>query len=175
VYRPDRAAAWLSWLGDERVAIGNLPTWETMPRLVPLGVTHVVNCRAPVQVMMSQDLGAERDLFGRDRVAYAPMWDFGQAQPPRRWAAAVRFATDALDADPAARVFIHCHQGRRRSVLIAYAVLRLRGYGVDDATTLIASHRSEAELVPAYTKSVESWLAGGAAPIGRLRLGNGRE
>ena len=61
--------------------------------------------------------------------------------------------------DPEARVLIHCQAGRRRSVMVAYAVLRLRGHGEADAERLILEHRTEAHLVPAYRDSVERWLA----------------
>ncbi len=123
------------------------------------GVTHVVNCRASLQTAISGDLAVERALFGPSRVAIAPMWDNGRRHPPRLWAPAAMFAAEALD-DPEARVLIHCQQGRRRSVLVAYAVLRLRGHSGEDAARLILSHRAEARLVPAYRATVEDWLAG---------------
>jgi protein-tyrosine phosphatase len=150
----------LSWLAAERVAIGNLPTAESLALLPGMGVTHVVNCRARTQTLISQDLSAERAMFGPDRVIQAPMWDSGHRQPPALWSRAALFAAAALDDDPSARVFIHCQQGRRRSVLVAYAVLRLRGHGPKAATGLILDHRREAELVPAYQASVEQWLDG---------------
>jgi predicted protein tyrosine phosphatase len=159
LYGPSRSTTWLSWVGDERLAIGSLPTAATLTRLVDAGVTHVVNCRAPLQTWISQDLAVERALLGPSRVAHAPMWDTGRPQDPRRWAEAVRFAARALDADPAARVLVHCQQGRRRSVLVAYAVLRVRGRSADEAAALVLLHRVEAELVPAYRASVERWLA----------------
>jgi protein-tyrosine phosphatase len=90
------------------------------------------------------------------------MWDFGQSQHPRRWSAAVHFAARALDADPGSRVLIHCRMGRRRSVLVAYAVLRLRGRTAPEAADLITAHRLEAVLVPVYLADVERWLAAGA-------------
>ena len=49
---------------------------------------------------------------------------------------------------------------RATSVLVAYAVLRLGGHGQDEAARLIATHRLESELVPAYRDSVERWLRG---------------
>jgi protein-tyrosine phosphatase len=98
-------------------------------------------------------------VLGADRVALAPMWDHGKAQPPALWAPAARFAAAALE-DPEARVLVHCQQGRRRSVLVAYAVLRLRGLGPEDAAELIMESRGVAHLVPAYRDSVEGWLAG---------------
>jgi protein-tyrosine phosphatase len=150
--------ALLSWIGGERIAIGGLPDAEAIAHLGERGVTHVVNCRARTQVWWSGDLAAERAVFGADRVAHAPMWDFGQHQPPRLWAGATSFAARALDEDPQARVFIHCHQGRHRSAMVAYAVLRLRGQSGDKAASLILASRPEAELVPAYIQSVEQWL-----------------
>jgi protein-tyrosine phosphatase len=158
-YGPRQANAGLSWLGTERIAISGEPTGKLAARLTGLGVTHLVNCRTSWQVLISQDLAAERELLGRDRVSHAPMSDRGQPQDPRLWAHAARFAASALDDDPAARVLIHCQQGRRRSAMVAYAVLRLRGHREQEATALILRHRVTAEIVPAYVSSVERWLA----------------
>jgi protein-tyrosine phosphatase len=158
VYGPSRSTTPLSWIGDERVAVGNLPTATSLAQLPDEGVTHVVNCRFRAQTWLSQDLAMERAMFGPDRVVHAPMWDNGRPKDPDRFAAAALFADAALRQDPGHRVLIHCQQGRRRSVLVAYAVLRLRGHHPDDAAELIASHRREAELVPAYLDSVEAWL-----------------
>jgi protein-tyrosine phosphatase len=148
----------LSWLGGERLAIGRLPTAATLAELPAHGVTHVVNCRATLQVWISRDLAAERALFGRTRVVHARLFDFGRPQPPRLWAAAARFAAQVLAADSDAGVLIHCKAGRRRSAMVAYAVLRLGGHDPDAAAALITRYRTEAELVPAYLASVESWL-----------------
>ncbi|HEY6597347.1 MAG TPA: hypothetical protein VI011_25075 [Asanoa sp.] len=171
VYRPDRRAARLSWVGDERIAIGNLPTGAGLLVLPDEGVTHVVNCRTRAQTWISQDLAVERALFGPSRVVHVPMWDLGLSPHPRLWSAAALFAAEVLETDPDARVLVHCHQGRRRSIMLTYAVLRLRGHAPDDATRLIAAHRVEARFVDAYTSSVEAWLAAGAAPVGPLRAG----
>jgi protein-tyrosine phosphatase len=170
LYGPSRTTSWLSWIGDERIAVGSLPTALTMPKLAVEGVTHVVNCRSLGQVRLSQDLAVERSVFGASRVAHAPMVDFGLAQQPRLWSAAAWFAAAALDDDADARVLIHCQQGRRRSVMVAYAVLRLRGSSAQAAAALLAHHRREAQLVPAYVTSVERWLDGGAVAVGPLRI-----
>ncbi|HEX6469485.1 MAG TPA: hypothetical protein VF069_10345 [Streptosporangiaceae bacterium] len=161
---------WLSWLGDERIAVGGLPTGVTLRKLPEQGITHVVNCRATPQTWVSQDLAVERALFGAARVIHAPMWDFGRPQPPRLWSGAARFAARVLTDDPAAHVFVHCQQGRRRSIMLSYAVLRLRGLDSDEAMTLITRHRVEADLLDAYADSVERWLAAGALPVGPLRV-----
>jgi protein-tyrosine phosphatase len=159
IYGPNPKNAWRSWIAGERIAISGVPTPGAIRRLREEGVTHVVNCRAKPQTFVSQDLAVERFVFGRDHVAHAPMWDRGGFQPPRLWSDAVRFAASALDNDPTARVLIHCHQGRRRSVMVAYAVLRLRGRTPDEAARAITQGRVEAVLVPTYQHSVEEWLA----------------
>lgn len=159
----------MSWIAEERIAIGSVPRAASLERLASEGVTHVVNCRTRLQTWITQDLAAERALLGWSRVAHAPMWDHGLRQHPQRWAAATHFAARALDEDPAARVLIHCQGGRRRSVLVAYAVLRLRGHPPEDAGTLILQHRAQARLVRAYTTSVEAWLAAGAPEVSSRR------
>jgi protein-tyrosine phosphatase len=148
----------MSWIGDERLAVGSVPTPTSLPLLVEAGVTHVVNCRARPQTWLSQDLALERLVFGRANVVHAPMWDSGRDQPPALWLAAARFAATTLEENPSARVLVHCQQGRRRSVMVAYAILRLRGHRPDRAAELIMNHRLEAELVATYRASVERWL-----------------
>jgi protein-tyrosine phosphatase len=148
----------LSWIGDERIAISAVPPAAMVARLADQGVTHVVNCRPRAQVWWSGELAAERVAFGSGRVAHAPMQDHGLRQRPTAWAAAARFATHALEAEPRAGVLIHCTAGRRRSVMLGYAVLRLRGHEQAEAAALILAHRTDAQLVPAYVRSVEQWL-----------------
>jgi protein-tyrosine phosphatase len=160
----DPHSAMLSWVGGERIAISGLPASSSVPALAEQGVTHVVNCRAHTQVKMSGDLSAERAAFP-GRVMHAPMWDLGQRQHPGLWAEAAAFAARALHEDPQARVLIHCHWGKRRSAMLAYAVLRLRGHAQDAAASLILTHRPQAELVPNYVRSVERWLAASTAPL----------
>lgn len=164
MYGPRRGLEGFTWLGGERVAIGSLPVGGAVARLPDLGVTHVVNCRAQLQTRISQDLWAERRVFGADHVVHAPMWDHGRRQPPQLWAGAARFGASALE-DPTAGVLVHCQQGRRRSAMVAYAILRLRGHDPDEAERLVVDHRLAATIVPAYRESVEEWLA---APLGAL-------
>jgi protein-tyrosine phosphatase len=151
----------LSWIGGERIAIAGVPSAGMLARLAELGVTHVVNCRSRLQVRRSGDLAAERAAFGHDMVAHAPMRDHGRRQRPAVWAAAACFADRVLTEQPEAGVLIHCTAGRRRSVMLAYAVLRLRGHSAEQAGALVLRHRTGAELVPAYLRSVERWLSQG--------------
>ena len=149
----------LSWLGCERIAISGVPPARAVARLAEQGVTHVVNCRPRAQVRRSGELAAERAAFGPGRVAHAPMQDHGLPQRPAVWAAAACFAGAGAGRSAAGGVLIHCTAGRRRSAMLAYAVLRLRGHDPTRAAALVLSHRTEAQLVPAYVRSVERWLA----------------
>jgi protein-tyrosine phosphatase len=160
---PGSAAAGpvVSWIGDERIAISGVPPARAVPRLAEQGVTHVVNCRPRAQVRWWGDLAAERDAFGPARVAHAPMQDHGLRQRPAAWAAAACFAVRVLEDEPKAGVLIHCTAGRRRSAMVAYAVLRLRGHDRAEAAALVLRYRTGAMLVPAYVRSVERWLAAG--------------
>ena len=139
--------------------MGALPAAGDIEALQEAGVTHVVNCRARTQGVISQDLWMERTAFGADRVRHAPMWDNGRRQHPRRWAPAAEWAARILDQDPEARVLVHCQQGRRRSAMVTYAILRLRGHAGAEAARLILAHRAVARIVPAYRASVEDWLS----------------
>jgi len=165
VYGPRSGCLGYSWIGDERLAVGGVPVGDAVWRLADEGVTHVVNCRAPLQTRISQDLWAERRVLGRDRVIQAPMWDSGRPQPAALWSPAVEFAHRALQSDPEARVLVHCQQGRRRSAMVAYAVLRVRGHAPDEAARLILEHRPQAHLVPEYVAGVERWLSARAGAL----------
>lgn len=159
LYGPGTRTRPWTWIGDTRIAVGSLPTPSSLFVLRDEeGVTDVVNCRAEAQVRVSGDRDMEQAIFGREHVAHAPMWDHGRPQDADAWGSAAEFAARALE-DPEARVLVHCQRGRRRSVLVAYATLRLRGYSPDEAARLLNLHRREAHLVPAYRKSVEDWLA----------------
>jgi protein-tyrosine phosphatase len=135
-----------------------MPTAATIGMLAAEGVTHVVNCRSSVETLLSQDLAVERALFDQAHVVHAPMWDTKRRQHPRRWSAAARFVARVLDEDATARVLIHCKAGEHRSVLVAYAALRLRDHSAEGAASLITRHRFEAELLPAYRASVDDWM-----------------
>lgn len=159
---PGAAGPLMSWIGDERIAISGVPPPRAVAGLAGQGVTHVVNCRPRALARWRGDLAAERAAFGPGRVAHAPMQDHGLRQRPAVWAAAACFAARVLEDEPQAGVLIHCTAGRRRSAMVAYAVLRLRGHDPTRAAALVLSYRTQAILVPAYVRSVERWLA--AAP-----------
>jgi len=93
---PGAGAPSLSWIGQERIAIGSVPPAGSVADLAGQGVTHVVNCRTHGQVWLRGDLAAERAVFGAARVAHARCrtraWGSGRdcgrrllASPPGFW------------------------------------------------------------------------------------------
>jgi protein-tyrosine phosphatase len=142
----------------ERLAIGSLPSTAEILALPGQGITDLVVCRATPQTVFSQDVWAARQVLGADHVAHASMWDNGRPKDPREFAHAAEFAARAILDDPDARVLVHCQQGRRRSVMVAYATLRLLGRSEDDAARGVLEARPMGRLVPAYRASVERWL-----------------
>lgn len=161
VYTPTRALRGFTRVPQmPRLAIGALPVAGEADALPSHGFTHVVNCRKGLQNVVSQDLWIEREVMGADRVAHADMWDHGRPQDPALWAAAAAFGAQALRDDPAAQVLVHCQQGRRRSLFVAYAILRQLGFSEDDAATAVLDARPRGHLVPEYRAGVEEWLAG---------------
>jgi protein-tyrosine phosphatase len=158
VYGPRNGLNGLAFVPGARVAIGAMPVAGEILRLPDHGITHVVVCRAHPQTVFSQDRWAAGQVLGTDNVAHAEMWDTGRPKDPEQWSEAAIFAASALQADPEARVLVHCQQGRRRSVMVAYATLRLLGHSEADAARGVIEARPMGRLVPAYRASVERWL-----------------
>jgi hypothetical protein len=60
----------------------------------------------------------------------------------------------------------------RSCMMVAYAVLRLRGRSPEVAAKDLLMHRYEGRIVPAYRKAVEEWVsARGPAPHGNIDNG----
>lgn len=159
VYGPAAYTRGFSWVpAFPRMAIGALPVGREADDLPTHGITHVINCRKHFQNQVSQDLWIERDVLGAERVAHADMWDNGLAQEAGSWAQAALFGARVLADDPEARLLVHCQQGRRRSVFVAYAILRLHGFSESDAAAAVLDARPFGHLVPVYRAGVEQWL-----------------
>jgi hypothetical protein len=152
----------LSWIGDERIAISGVPPPRAVAGLAGQGRDAGRQLPATGAGAVSGRTGGRacglRPRAGRARA------DAGSrpAAAARRWAAAACFAARVLEDQPQAGVLIHCTAGRRRSAMVAYAVLRLRGHDPARAAALVLSYRTQAILVPAYVRSVERWLVAAA-------------
>lgn len=160
LYGPSEGLRGFTWVPRyPRLAIGSIPVGREAEDLPSKGVTHVVNCRKGLQNVISQDLWIEQQVLGADKVAHADMWDHGRPQQEESWVPAALFGAQALRDNPEARVLVHCQQGRRRSLFVAYAILRQMGFSEDDAAAAVLEARPRGHLVPAYRAGVEAWLS----------------
>ena len=149
-----------SWIDGERLAIGSIPVGDAVERLPELGVTHVVNCRAQFQTRISQDLWAEREVFGDDHVAHAPMWDHGRA--PAVAALGARGPLRGRRARGGPRRPACSSTASRAGGARRWSPTPSCGCAAttpSEAARLVLASRAPARLVPAYRASVEEWLA----------------
>lgn len=124
------------------------------------GITHVVTVARELEADVARLLGGRAahlangsiDDHGRGGAADPVAW-FGRS---------VAFSLRALEADPAARVLLHCSAGINRGPSSAYAVLRALGHAPGEAELLIEDARPFAGLiyVPEAEAAVAAWMAG---------------
>jgi hypothetical protein len=69
----------------------------------------------------------------------------------------VQFALEALD-DADTRLFIHCAAGVHCAPMMALAVLRAMGFGLQDAMDMIESRRKVVDFADVYVDSVEEFM-----------------
>lgn len=135
----------------DRLAIGGaIGTAENMRTLVQAGITHVVNMQVEFD---------DRTIVGDTAVEV--LWiecadDFLPKPAELFWDGAL-FALEALE-DPKARLLVHCAAGIHRGPMMLLAILRVMGYGREDAIPLIASARPQANFPEIYVDSVEAFI-----------------
>lgn len=125
---------------------------------------------AAIQLRAWQDAGitaivdVREEWSDEDRVAgFAPglryVWlgthDDGGEQDDAWFRNGVDSVLDLLDADPAARVVIHCHMGINRAPSLAFAVLLALGFDAIDALETIRARRPIAAIL--YAESAVDW------------------
>lgn len=133
------------------------------------GITHVVTVARELEADVARLLGG--------RVAHLANGSIddrgrgGAADPVAWFGRSVAFAVPALEADPAARVLLHCAGGINRGPSSAYAVLRALGHPAGEAISLIEDARPFAGLiyVAEAEGAVAAWAARRKEPNGRQR------
>ncbi|MGH8991304.1 MAG: dual specificity protein phosphatase family protein [Acidimicrobiia bacterium] len=140
----------------ERLATGGDLHWREdraladLAGLVAAGITHIVDCR----MEWNDEALVARHAPG---VAYlhADVDDIGGRQPDWFFDRGVAFALDALAADPAAKVLVHCHMGINRGPSLAYAVLLAQDIDPVDALDAIRAARPIAAV--GYAEDALAW------------------
>jgi len=140
----------MTWIAD-RIAIGG-GIWndEKMIEVVRAGVTHIIDMQIEFD---DTRLAAPYDI----KVFWNPTDDDFQLKPPELFRHGVDFALAALD-HPESKVFIHCAAGVHRAPMMALAVLRALGFGLQDAMDVIQARRPVVDFADVYVASVEDFI-----------------
>ncbi len=146
-----------------RVATGGGLWDEADARAVlDAGITHVVTAARELE----DDV--RRLLAGRAHHLANGTWDDGTAKRTAWFARSITFSLRALDADPNARVLLHCGAGINRGPSAAYAVLRALGHEPEEAYELITAARPFAGII--YAEDAEAAVSAIRARGGRSWL-----
>ncbi|MBI2816552.1 MAG: dual specificity protein phosphatase family protein [Acidobacteria bacterium] len=135
----------------ERVAVGGaINTLDNMRRVAEAGITHVIDMQLEFD-----------DRSIADGTGVQVLWmecpdDFLPKPNEMFWEGAL-FAMAALE-DPQGRILIHCAAGIHRGPMMTFAILRVMGYGREDALSMISSARPQAEFPDVYVESVEDFV-----------------
>lgn len=147
-----------------RIAVGGGLYDERDARAVlDAGISHVATVAEELEADVARLLAGrvthlrngKRDDRGRGGAEGAMAW-FRQT---------ISFAVPALEADPAARVLLHCAAGMNRGPTSAYAVLRALGHPAEEALALVEAARPFALLI--YVEEAEAAAADWAAVHGQ--------
>ncbi len=140
----------MTWVTD-RIALGGA-IWfdDKMIEVVRAGVTHILD------MQIEWDDTPLAKPYGV-KVLWNPTDDDFQLKPPELLQRGVDFVMEALDGADS-KVFIHCAAGVHRAPMMALAVLRVLGFGLDDAMDMIQTRRSVVDFADVYVRSVEQFM-----------------
>jgi protein-tyrosine phosphatase len=140
----------MTWVTDRIAVGGGIWTDEKMVEVARAGVTHIIDMQIEWDdTRLAQPYGV--------KVLWNPTDDDFRPKPPELFRRGVEFALEALD-DAESRVFIHCAAGVHRAPMMALAVLRALGFGLQDAMDMIQSRRQVVDFADVYLGSVEAFM-----------------
>ena len=135
----------------DRLAVGgSIRTAEGVREIARAGITHVVNMQIEFDNRSLSDGTGVRILWNGCDDDYLP-------KSPELFWAGVLFTLEALE-QPEAKVLFHCAAGVHRSPLMVLAVLRVLGYGQQEAIGMIVRARPVADFPSPYLESVEDFV-----------------
>lgn len=135
----------------ERLALGGaIENEKNMQFLARVGFTHVVNLQREFD---------DRSVVGDTGISV--LWiacvdDFQPKPSEIFWDAAV-FTLQALEQE-GTKILFHCAAGVHRSPMILLAMLRMIGYGKDEAIQRIVNARPVAQFPEVYVNSAEAFF-----------------
>lgn len=141
----------MTWVTDRIAVGGGIWNDENMAELVRHGVTHIID----MQIEFDDRPLAEP--YPGVKVLFNPTDDDFMPKPPRLFQSGVEFALEALE-DPENRVYIHCAAGVHRAPMMTLALLRVMGWTLDSARSVIQERRYVVDFADVYVESVEEFV-----------------
>jgi hypothetical protein len=140
----------MTWVTDRIAVGGGIWNDQNMAELIRMGVTHIINMQIEFD---------DRPLARGYPVTVFPnpTDDDFQLKPPRLFQGAIEFALQALD-QPQAKIYIHCAAGVHRAPMMTLALLRVLGWPLEDAKSLIQQRRYVVDWADVYVQSVEQFI-----------------
>lgn len=146
----------MTWVTDRIAVGGGIWTEQKMIEVARAGVSHIIDMQIEFDdTPLARPYGIE--------VLWNPVDDDFQPKPPEVFQRGVEFGTEALDADPQHKVFIHCAAGVHRAPMMALALLRVLGWGLKEAQQHIQARRPVVDFADVYVRSVEAFVRAYAA------------
>ena len=140
----------MTWVTDRIAVGGGIWTEDKMIEVVRAGITHIIDMQIEWDdTRMAQPYGVH--------VLWNPTDDDFQPKPPELFQRGVEFGLQALD-DAESRLFIHCAAGVHRAPMMALALLRAMGFGLQDAMDMIQGRRKVVDFAEVYVQSVEEFM-----------------
>ena len=144
-----------------RLAVGSRVSPQGLPNLKERGVTHLlaIDTHPPLALAAQYEITIFSQHFRDDL----------QPKPSSLLLPIAQFALTTLNT-PGTILLVTCGAGMYRAPMVALLILRLLGYGLEEAQELISAQRWGVRFPDAYVESVEAtvqawWQAteGGAA------------
>ncbi len=141
----------MTWITDRIAVGGGIWTADKMTEVAHRGVTHIIDMQVEFDdTPLAQPYGIQ--------VLWNPTDDDFQPKPPRVFQRGIEFALEALDGGNGHKLYIHCAAGVHRAPMMTLALLRVLGYGLDDAIELIGNRRPVVDFADVYVRSVENFM-----------------
>jgi len=135
----------------DRIAVGG-GIWneENLKELLRHDVTHIID----MQIEFDDRPLAEPYPV---KVLFNPTDDDFLPKPPQLFQAGVEFALAALD-EAESKIYIHCAAGVHRAPMMTLAILRVLGWPLEQAKTVIQERRYVVDFADVYVESVEEFV-----------------
>jgi protein-tyrosine phosphatase len=140
----------MTWVTDRIAVGGGIWNEENLKELLRHDVTHIID----MQIEFDDRPLAEPYPV---KVLFNPTDDDFLPKPPQLFQAGVEFALAALD-EAESKIYIHCAAGVHRAPMMTLAILRVLGWPLEQAKTVIQERRYVVDFADVYVESVEEFV-----------------